>query len=311
MCDTLATPISQCFLATSTHYGKISIWNGSHAAVLQSWQAHHQRINSVCFSPDGSLLASGSDDQMVRLWDAESGAMLRELSTGRNAVLSVIFCPDGRLLACASVHIRIYDANSFEKVTTMRGHSKRVNCVSFHPDGLQLASASDDMTVKIWSVSGGHLLHSIAGFESGFRSVSYSPNGLQLACGADHYIKMWNATALGSPSSTEQLVHHICLSFGGVFSLSYSSDGTRLAAASFDRTVTVLDTSTGAVMNRLIGHDRYVSSVVFGPGDEVLASGCIDGSIKLWDGHTGALITTFGDSWVTCVCFRPDPVRLW
>jgi WD40 repeat protein len=59
-------------------------------------------VNSVAFSPDGRLLASGSWDNTIRLWDAASGALLRTLEGHTNTVLSVAFSPDGRLLASAS-----------------------------------------------------------------------------------------------------------------------------------------------------------------------------------------------------------------
>src|SRR5262245_61531016 len=57
---------------------------------------HTDAINSVAYSPDGRLIASGSSDKTVKLWDAASGALLRTLQGHTKGVLSVAFLPDSR-----------------------------------------------------------------------------------------------------------------------------------------------------------------------------------------------------------------------
>jgi WD40 repeat protein len=67
----------------------------------------------VAFSPDGRLVATGSDDHTVRVWDARTGRELRRYT----------------------------------------GHTDTVTGVAFSPDGRQVLSGSDDKTVRLWEVS--------------------------------------------------------------------------------------------------------------------------------------------------------------
>jgi WD40 repeat protein len=68
------------------------------------WMAggHADYVNSVAFSPDGTLLASGSDDKTIKLWRVSDGSLVRTLTGHTYWVNSVAFSPDGTLLASGS-----------------------------------------------------------------------------------------------------------------------------------------------------------------------------------------------------------------
>lgn len=74
---------------------------------------------TVCWSPDGSRIATGGKDHTVRVWDAEIGAQLLVLEGRPVAVNAVAWSPDGLRLAAGSFdgEIRIWDAS--------RGYEKR------------------------------------------------------------------------------------------------------------------------------------------------------------------------------------------
>src|SRR3990172_9554715 len=87
----------------------------------KAFKGHTDVIRSVSFSPDGSLLASGSDDKIICLWRVENGKLLQ----------------------------------------TFKGHTQWIRSVAFSSDGSLLASGSDDNTVRLWRVEDVKLLQTL------------------------------------------------------------------------------------------------------------------------------------------------------
>ena len=77
-------------------------WDAETGTCVKTLEGHCSGVCSVCFSPDGNQLASGSRDRTVRLWDAETGTCVKTLEGHGNLVRSVCFSPDGRLVVSGS-----------------------------------------------------------------------------------------------------------------------------------------------------------------------------------------------------------------
>ena len=271
-------------------------------------EGHTGSVNSIAFSPDGSKLASGSDDGTIRLWDAATGEHLLTLEGHTDDVWSIAFSPDGNRLASRSRDrtIRLWDAATGEHLLTLEGHTDDVNSIAFSPDGNRLAGGSNNNTIYLWDAATGKHLLTLEGHTDDVNSIAFSPDGSRLASGSlDNTIRLWDA-ATGEHLLT--LTGHTDY----VWSIAFSPDGSRLASGSLDNTIRLWDAATGEHLSTLTGHTDYVWSIAFSPNGNRLASGSWDNTIRLWDAATGehlSMLTGHTD-FVNSVAFSPDGSKL-
>ena len=246
-----------------------------HIATLEG---HKKGVLSVSFSPDGTILASGSRDNTIKLWDMATQTNIATLEGHADEVNTVSFSPDGTILASGAYDrtVRLWDVVTKTTIATLEGHTNWVNTVSFSPDGKTLASG-EWQKIQLWDVATERNLATLEGHTNWVYSVSISPDGKTLASGShDETIKLWDI-ATGENLAT--LEGHT----SPVNSVSFSPDGTMLASASVDGTVRLWDISRRENIATLIGHTDEVHSVVFASDGEILASGPGDSTIRLWD----------------------------
>jgi WD40 repeat protein len=288
-------------LATwSNWYFDVKIWDMATAQLLQTLTGHTSSIDAAAFSPDSSILATGSRDSSVTLWDARSGQRLWHYQW-RRPVNSVAFSPTGNLLAMAGQDSGVELLDLSTECRPLYGHEAQAWSLTFSPDGQTMASAGDDHLLRIWDLGTGREKAVLGGHESLVWAVAFSPDGRILASAShDHTVKLWDAVTLKERLALRGHTDQVrCVAI--------APDSGMVASAGRDKEIKLWDAVSGRLQRSWRGHERKVRAVAFAPDGRTLASASEDGTVKLWQVATGSLQVVINDTdEIWCMSFSPD-----
>jgi WD40 repeat protein len=252
---------------------------------VHTLSGHSRGVSAVAVSANRQWVATASFDSTVKVWDLTTGRELFTLSGHVLPVTTVAFSDDGKFLASGSGRVgtplsldtpgevKLWDLEGRKPVQKFSGHTGRVTCVRFHPDGKRLFSASQDGSVRVW-----HLVQ-------GRQGTVFRAGDTPLTCLA--FTRDGRRLAIGGFTSGDK-------------------------AGTLTRLVGVWDVATGQETLSLRGYPTYVHAIAFSPDEKRLAGGLHDNTVKLWDLATGQEILTLRGhrNRVLGVGFSPDGTRL-
>ncbi len=190
-------------------------------------------VLALAFSPDGTLLASGSGRASrggeIKLWQVADGTLTQSIDQPHSdTVVSLAFSRDGRWLASGGTDrlAKMHEVASGSTVRSFEGHTGHVLGVSWQANGRRLATAGADNVLKIWDVESGEQQRTIGGLGREVTGVRFIGEGDELAAtSGDATVRVFNAASGGEVRR---------LQGAGDFVQSVAISGTTLAVGSQD-----------------------------------------------------------------------------
>lgn len=149
---------------------------------------------SITFSPDGSRLVVGYDDDVIRIWNLNTGNLVRELRGHEAPVIAIAYSPDGKTISSASSDstVRLWNARNGKLLRIMNDHQSDVGAVAYSPYGQLLASGGWDGQILIWDLKKRTAVSRFKGHTDRISSLAFSPRGKHLVTGsADRSVRIW------------------------------------------------------------------------------------------------------------------------
>ena len=207
-------------------------------------------VLSLAFSPDSSLLASGSGrvsrSGEIKLWKVADGSLTRALpSPHSDTVMALDFSHRGDLLASGATDrfVKVHRVADGARVQSFEGHTGHVLGVSWQANGRRLASAGADSSIKVWDTLTGEQQRTITVGKKEVTAVAFVPPGEELAAASgDSTVRLYNAASGGTVRQYEAV---------GDFVQSLKAASPYLAAGTQDGRLRIWNTATGAVLHTL------------------------------------------------------------
>lgn len=179
---------------------KIYLWDTTTFETVGEIVADSPAVNTLAFSPDSELLASGDASGAIQLWHTTTLERSGDpLIAHDGDVLSLAFNADGSKLASGGADeiIILWDmALRQPSGQPLTGHTWYVASLAFSPDGKVLASGGGDRSLRLWDVATGDAIGgSLDAHVSAIRGVIFTPDGQQLfTAGDDNRIIVWDVS---------------------------------------------------------------------------------------------------------------------
>ena len=271
-------------------------------------------VTALAFSPTGPNLAVGRYGKLTVETSYNNHGHVHEIPA-EGTVTALTYSAHGEFLAVGSGtpgqhgQIQILGSTGL-LVKSVTAHQDAIYGIAIRPGGRQLAAASYDRKVTLWSLNassgtlGTQPVRTLRDHTDAVYGVAYSPDGKLLAtCAGDRTVKIWDP-------DTGKRLYTLNESTAELYCVAFSPDGKRVAAGGVDRTLRVwnVDATGGTLYRSAFAHDGAILRIVYSNDSHSIFTSGEDSLVKQWDADalTERAVFPRQPDWPMSLALRPD-----
>ena len=262
------------YTAIGSHDNLIDILEFSGDTIKNKTQlsGHRGGVTSLCFSPSGKKLASGSWDNSIIIWDYKSGEKLKFIkSADKDDITALCFIDDNTLLSGSNNgNIKVWNLTDLT-FKSLVGHTKKINDIIFNSDTIY--SASDDGTINLCNINTNKVIKTLSAHRGKVKDISllnFSNNLVSL--GYDGKLKFWN-------TKNYNLVKEIKFDYKqqNCFDIDQSENYCFVGSKQYK--INIVDLNSNKIIKDKILGKRGVPCFIYDPVNNILEIGDYGGNL--------------------------------
>lgn len=291
-------------------YHEVLLHQADGGALVGRLVGRSPKITSIRFSPDGTKLAvAGGAPSLfgeIQIWDVAKRELIRSETIGFDTLYGICFSDDGSLLTYGTFdnRVRAIQVADGKQVMSMDAHTDLVFGTTFSLKNDHVISVSRDMSMKLTELKTSQFIDNITSItpgqlKGGLMAIQRHPKEDQVliggADGEPKLYKIFRTQARQIGDDFNRLRGYAKLP-GRIGSLQFNADGSKFVVGSSNATsgtARIYKTDTEAPLAELKGNTAGVFAVAFRPDGQQVATGGLDGRIRLYNAETGELLKEF------------------
>lgn len=257
----------------------VRLWDLVRGKEVARSEDHRDRVMAVACSPDGKLIATGSEDRTVRLWNATRLTEIRQFKRHKAEVRAVSFSADGKKLISAGFdglvqEWEIATGSPRRQASIMHGRLFQIGLLA---DGHRvLVTVNNNNDVPCIDLRGSGIPIRLSGHSGHTLAVCVSRDGKRALTGShDRLLRLWD---LATGKCLQTLKGHTA----EISAVALSPDGKSAISGGHDHVLRVWELESGRHVREMRGHDQAIWSVAISPDGKQALSGSQDGTMRLW-----------------------------